>query len=650
MKTQNLIISLLMFSFTFVFAQYENVAIDTNSATQNEITIAISPVNSNYLKASWNEYRNSYPKTEPGYAFSTDGGLNWSDGIVPDTGIYSYGIDPSSAFDNFGNAFYCYYGRDITSQGPIMVSRTRTFAGSTDWHHAQVSDLTSNNDKPFMAVDNTISGSYSHNGRIYVTWRDGFEGYYRIRFAFSADSGKTFQSEMTLDSIASPQKTGAYFNPPPGIPSGLPDSGFVQGAMPAVGPNGEVYVAWMYVPDFNYNGGLFKICKSTNGGTTFTTPDTVDSFTYDVIGYWGYIEHVNLPSLAVDPRNGYVYVAYKDRESEIISTPRIKFVRSTDGGNSWSQTKVIGNTLGEQGEVFPWVACDSYGKVAVTFLHKDVEDSVDCYITESYDHGDNFRSPVKVSDRSSDPTVGNGPGYHYQGMVLDNMGNDYVVWTDHRHLNADPYFAKVNTPPEPPQNVTPSVVGPNQNPRIDWDANLETDLEEYEVWKKKGYGSWSLLASTPNTYYVDAGETGATFQDCVDCTPIFYKLKAVDLAGNKSGYSDTVTFNQRRGGQEKIAQNAVSPGMLPDHFVLFQNYPNPFNPTTTIQFGLPEKSKVQITVYNITGEFVTTLANGEYPAGYHQVTFDASGLASGIYLYRFKAGEFVQIRKMMVLK
>lgn len=90
MKTQNLIMSLLMFSFPFVFAQYENVAIDTNSATQNEITIAISPVNSNYLKASWNEYRNSYPKTEPGYAFSTDGGLNWSDGIVPDTGIYLY--------------------------------------------------------------------------------------------------------------------------------------------------------------------------------------------------------------------------------------------------------------------------------------------------------------------------------------------------------------------------------------------------------------------------------------------------------------------------------------------------------------------------------------------------------------------------------
>lgn len=100
--------------------------------------------------------------------------------------------------------------------------------------------------------------------------------------------------------------------------------------------------------------------------------------------------------------------------------------------------------------------------------------------------------------------------------------------------------------------------------------------------------------------------------------------------------------------------------MLPVEFSLSQNYPNPFNPATTIQFGLPEKSQVQLTVYNITGELVTTLANGEYPAGSHRVVFDASQLASGIYLYRLsaygvsqagiKAGEFIQTRKMMVLK
>jgi len=89
---------------------------------------------------------------------------------------------------------------------------------------------------------------------------------------------------------------------------------------------------------------------------------------------------------------------------------------------------------------------------------------------------------------------------------------------------------------------------------------------------------------------------------------------------------------------------------LPETFMLFQNYPNPFNPETTIQFGLPEKSKVQITVYNIAGEQVATLVNGEMAEGHHQVSFDASRLASGIYLYRIQAGEFTQVRKMMLLK
>jgi hypothetical protein len=81
-----------------------------------------------------------------------------------------------------------------------------------------------------------------------------------------------------------------------------------------------------------------------------------------------------------------------------------------------------------------------------------------------------------------------------------------------------------------------------------------------------------------------------------------------------------------------------------------QNYPNPFNPETTIRFTLPEKSKVRLTVYSITGEYVVTLVNSVMNEGHHQVTFDASKLASGIYLYRIQAGEFTQVRKMMLLK
>ncbi len=85
-------------------------------------------------------------------------------------------------------------------------------------------------------------------------------------------------------------------------------------------------------------------------------------------------------------------------------------------------------------------------------------------------------------------------------------------------------------------------------------------------------------------------------------------------------------------------------------YVLGQNYPNPFNPTTTISFSLPKGDNVKLDVFNSNGEFVQTLVDGHVGAGTSTVKFDASNLASGIYLYKIQASDFVQIRKMMLIK
>jgi len=80
------------------------------------------------------------------------------------------------------------------------------------------------------------------------------------------------------------------------------------------------------------------------------------------------------------------------------------------------------------------------------------------------------------------------------------------------------------------------------------------------------------------------------------------------------------------------------------------NYPNPFNPVTVINYQLPVHSEVRLEVFDMLGRHVALLTNGVMEAGTHEVTFDASNLASGVYLYRLTAGQVVQTRQMVLVK
>ncbi len=90
--------------------------------------------------------------------------------------------------------------------------------------------------------------------------------------------------------------------------------------------------------------------------------------------------------------------------------------------------------------------------------------------------------------------------------------------------------------------------------------------------------------------------------------------------------------------------------LLPAEFNLAQNYPNPFNPTTTIQYSIPKSVNVEIKVYDVLGNEVTTLVNVEKPAGVYEVEFNAKNLSSGVYFYKLTAGSFTETKKMTLLK
>ena len=125
----------------------------------------------------------------------------------------------------------------------------------------------------------------------------------------------------------------------------------------------------------------------------------------------------------------------------------------------------------------------------------------------------------------------------------------------------------------------------------------------------------------------------------------FYRLAAVDHAGNIGDYSETV----------EATVLSIDGADIPKVFALHQNYPNPFNPTTQIRYDLPEDALVNVTIYDMMGRIVKTMVNMEQNAGFKSIQWNATNVAgspvsAGLYLYTIQAGEFRQTRKMVLLK
>jgi hypothetical protein len=173
--------------------------------------------------------------------------------------------------------------------------------------------------------------------------------------------------------------------------------------------------------------------------------------------------------------------------------------------------------------------------------------------------------------------------------------------------------------------------------RLFWTTGSEEDNDYFDLERSTAGGAWAPITRingqgnspiTTNYSYLDAGLRGGT--------EYRYRLKAIDFFGNI----------------EELSQVSATPlsTAAPSGYYLSQNYPNPFNATTELVYRLAESGYVRLAVYNLTGRLITTLVNAEQGAGEYQVTFDGGNLASGIYLCRLEAGNFVSQRKMVLLK
>lgn len=173
------------------------------------------------------------------------------------------------------------------------------------------------------------------------------------------------------------------------------------------------------------------------------------------------------------------------------------------------------------------------------------------------------------------------------------------------------------------------------NVSLKWGTTDEMNNMGFEVYRSDaGSGSWSKIA------FVNGHGTTSIPQDYSFTDPklntgkYIYKLKQVDFNGNFEYFA--------LAGEVKIS--------APGKFELEQNYPNPSNPTTTIGYMIPSDALVKIVVYDMAGKEVQTLVNAQHTAGYHKAEFNGSGLSSGIYIYKITAGDYSNVKKMILIK
>lgn len=221
---------------------------------------------------------------------------------------------------------------------------------------------------------------------------------------------------------------------------------------------------------------------------------------------------------------------------------------------------------------------------------------------------------------------------------LNTIVSKYEANDNKTGISGNGTYTNPNDAPLPVE-LSSFTASANQNTvDLKWQTKTETNNYGFEVERKRGSsglgeGSWEKIG-----FMQGRGNSNSPFNySFIDDNPIggnkfFYRLKQIDNSG-RFEYSKEVEVD-----------------VLPKNFNLFQNFPNPFNPETTIKFALPKTAKVSLIVYNLVGEKVATLLDESKDAGFYDVQFNSDNLSSGVYIYRLTAENFVQTKKMTLIR
>jgi len=421
MKRKILTLVFLFTSINILIAQsaFTNYKVNSSSANQpNEVSIAVNPANQNYIAAGSNLY----------YLYvSSDAGKTWTQKQM--SSVWKVWGDPCLVYDANGNLFYGHLSDQRNLSPGYWIDRIvvqRSTNNGTTWDYDVGVGFTppvKQQDKEWLAVDLTNS-NYRNN--IYMAWTE-FDKYgsssstdsTRILFSRSTNSGQSWSTPIRISSRGG---------------DCIDSDNTVEGCVPAVGPNGEVYLSW--------SGPLgIMFDKSIDGGITFGK----DKLVTTLYGGWDFYDDVlrqttvpgiyranGFPVTGCDisnsPYRGNIYINWSDQKD---GDTDIYFAKSTDGGSTWSSPKKVNNDLQKRHQFFNWMSVDpKTGKIYIIFY--DRRDALDpnstqthVYLAKSDDGGETFKN-YRISESPFFPVNNIFFGDYTNISAYD--GKIYPIW------------------------------------------------------------------------------------------------------------------------------------------------------------------------------------------------------------------------------
>jgi len=331
-----------------------------------------------------------------------------------------------------------------------------------------------------------------------------------------------------------------------------------------------------------------QVTKTTNGGNSWITLPPPGVYSASDIFF-----------SSVD--TGYIFAG-----GELVGYNYGTIKKTTDGGMTWITKLILSSYINSS-------------LMKGNFINNDIGYVVGCnidFILMTNDGGNNWSMEAL------------GTAECLNSIFFTNENKGYAVGYPGK------IFQTFNGVFLPVELTSFTVLYSNPNINLNWSTATELNNHGFEIeksidktiWATIGFKEGKGTTSEPQDY---------TYSDNIleiSSSKLFYRLKQIDFNGSFE-YSHVVEVE-----------------IAPTKFSLEQNYPNPFNPSTKISWQAPVSGWQTLKVYDVLGNEVATLVNEEKPAGNYEVEFDASNLSSGVYFYILKAGDFIQSKKMILMK